>query len=431
MFPTQSLRLVRMGRENPTRGVPHTSDPMMEDATLTTQLLSARERHYLRSLRKRERNSIVSLLEQHKRTCPDREVPLRLRVLRSTLPEATRMRIFNELDSAGASDKYMTWVEKALQLPLQTVHSPGYANSGVPLQQALRRAREIMDASITGHHVAKREVLKFICSARSTQNETYALGLEGPAGCGKTNFVHMAMVPALQRPLVSIPLGGAKDANYLLGSAYTYEGSKEGRLATALVEARCVNPIVFFDEVDKCGPEIESVLIHLVDPAVPILRDRYFHGIDIDFSKCTFVFCYNDARAVNPILLDRIKRITMSAPTPEEREQIVRKHLVPRVQKRLGMTDTSLGDGAVDAVVRLASQGDGMRDVERGVDHVLTSVQLCRALNNDATAAGVPRDVAVTCARGAITEAFAEAVLSTIQVHDRGKAPPPPPCMYT
>ena len=98
---------------------------------------------------------------------------------------------------------------------------------------------------------------------------------------GKTHFARAALAAALERPMISIPLGGATDVSYLLGSIYVYEGSREGRLAAALVEAKCCNPIIFFDEVDKVsstdrGAEIISVLIHLVDPtANSAMRDRW------------------------------------------------------------------------------------------------------------------------------------------------------------
>ena len=76
------------------------------------------------------------------------------------------------------------------------------------------------------------------------------------------------------------------------------------------MESGCCNPIIYFDEVDKIssterGADISSTLIHLIDPTTSkTLRDRYFHGIDLDFSRCTFVFSYNDPSKVNPILLD-------------------------------------------------------------------------------------------------------------------------------
>ena len=239
-----------------------------------------------------------------------------------------------------------------------------------------------MDARVTGHAAAKAEVLKLVCQAHTPgarNASAYSLGFEGPPGTGKTHFVRHALAPALQRPFVSIPLGGATDVSYLLGSVYTYEGSKEGRLAAAFMETKCCTPVIHLDEVDKIsaterGQEIVSVLIHLIDPSAnTTLRDRYFHDVDLDFSKCTFVFSYNDPARVNPILLDRIKRVRLEAPTRDERRAILRDHLLPRAQSRLG-TRLAVDDGAVELLLDRAE--GGMRGTEKDLDHVLATAQL-------------------------------------------------------
>ena len=39
-------------------------------------------------------------------------------------------------------------------------------------------------------------------------------------------------------------------------------------------------------------------------------HDKYFSEIDLDLSKCMFIFSYNDEDKVNPILKDRMYRIS-------------------------------------------------------------------------------------------------------------------------
>tara|TARA_B110000046_G_scaffold15883_1_gene15252 strand:+ start:5404 stop:6663 length:1260 start_codon:yes stop_codon:yes gene_type:complete len=389
--------------------------------------LSMPERDYVRGMRKRERVALTRVLEPRKR---ERDgggpVPLRIRVLQSALPPPLRLAIFNKLQ-AGACAKYLEWVEKALQLPLD-VRAPAIDPVHMPVGTCVARARAALDASITGHAVAKCEVLKLVCQARlgGTCASSYALGLEGPPGTGKTHFVKTAMARALGRPLVTIPLGGATDISYLLGSVYTYEGSKEGRLAAALVETGCSDPIVHFDEVDKIsttdrGQEIVSTLIHLVDPSAnAALRDRYLHDIDLDFSRCAFVFTYNDPSRVHPVLLDRIKRVRVDAPTDTERAAIVRDHLVPRARVRLA-TQLDLAPAAVELLLQRAR--GGMRGVEKEVDHVLATAQLYDAVQGEWHA----HDVKLLDAQGRVTGAFAASCLGDL---DEERAPPPPLGMY-
>ena len=402
--------------------------------------LNGREADFVRGMKRRERAEVVKMLEDDtKRQRRALTAPLRIQVLQSRLPEAVRLQIFEEL-RGGACDKYVAWVRAALRLPLGVLHAAAAPPAAAEAPAAaVRAARAALDRAVAGHARAKREVLKLVCQARAGAPgaAAYSLGLEGPPGTGKTHFVRHALAPALGRPMVSIPLGGAADVSYLLGSMYTYEGSKEGRLAAALVEAGCCDPIVYFDEVDKIsgterGQEIASVLIHLIDPtANSALRDRYFHGIDLDFSRCTFVFSYNDPRAVSPVLLDRIKRVAMPAPTAEERVEIVARHMVPRAQARLN-TALALSEGATAAVLAAsgAAAGKGMRDAERALDHVLAAAQLCAECDEaaDGALAGAP-GVAALDADGRVGRAFAERCLAEL-VAAEGAAAAPPAGMY-
>ena len=102
----------------------------------------------------------------------------------------------------------------------------------------LRRAAHVMNAEIAGQAEAKREVLSVLARWHAGGGAPHAIALEGPPGNGKTSFVKRALAAALRRPLITICLGGASDASYLLGHGYTFEGARCGRLADALAEAR-------------------------------------------------------------------------------------------------------------------------------------------------------------------------------------------------
>lgn len=346
--------------------------------------LSNGERQYVRCMKKRERSNVIKILDNDsKRTCHAHEVPLRIQVLQSRLPDAVRMQVFEDLRSC-ASDKYITWVRRLLTLPIGHRRTSRYAKlSGT---DALKDAESRLNATVTGHDAAKLEVLKLVCQTvqGGSLASGYSIGLEGAPGTGKTHFVRNAMAHALDRPMVSIQLGGASDVSYLLGQMYTYEGSKEGRLAAGLIEAGVDNPIFYFDEVDKIseserGRELASVLIHLVDPTSNTsIRDRYFHGVNLDFSRCIFVFSYNDPSRVHPVLLDRIKRIRIQTPSVEERCEIMRKHIIPRVSRRLN-TSVELSD---DAILYIVKRGDdrneGMRGCEKDTDDVMSNAQVAQ-----------------------------------------------------
>ena len=102
---------------------------------------------------------------------------------------------------------------------------------------------------------------------------------------------------------------------FLEGHSYTYEGSSWGKIVDILIQSKCMNPVIYFDELDKIsdtpkGEEIIGILTHLTDTTQnPQYHDKYFSGIDFDLSKVLFIFSYNDDKKINPILKDRMYTI--------------------------------------------------------------------------------------------------------------------------
>lgn len=371
------------------------------------------ERYYLRNMKRKDRAPIVKLMDADTKKMFLRLPPLRIQVLQSALPEHVKMQMFETLRTCN-SDKYIQWVKRILELPLGIRSPPPPCLS---VRDAIISARAHMDSVSTGFEEVKTEILKLVCQQASGSfcASGFSLGLEGPPGTGKTHFSRHAIAKSLHRPLVEIQLGGATDISYLLGIIYSYEGSKEGRLAAGMIEAGVRNPIFYFDEVDKIsdtdrGRELASVLIHLIDPTSnSSLRDRYFHGVDIDFSECLFIFSYNDASKVSHILLDRIRTFRVRPPTMQERCEILTRHIIPRVSKRLGTVQV-LDENAVRFLAETSERCDvGMRGAEKDVEEILSLAQLHRIENNGDT--------------NTITSVYSQTVLQ----NKRRKCESPPP----
>jgi ATP-dependent Lon protease len=380
------------------------------------------ERVFVTGMKKREREQMLRIILPNKRQ--KSKAPLRIRVLQSSLPADVKSSIFGELRSFEGGgkevrEKYVRWVERALALP----RAPALP-SGEEIQASLSRAKEAMDLAVVGHEPVKREVLQLLCQMRSgSTRRGYALGLEGPAGTGKTHFVQHAMGKALGLPVVTIPMGGCTDVSYLLGSPYGCEGGEEGRLSAALAEANCSNPILHLDEVDKIsqserGQEVVGALVHLLDPMTNgKLRDRYFHGIDLDFSMCTVVLTYNDASRLSPVLLDRVRRRYMAPLPVDERRTVILSHIVPKLVARLGVPLLSLDGSAVDCILE---RHGNVRDAEKDVECILSGSQLRHLQENRIPAYNVGADEA----RHLLS--LAGVPLVRVEVN-----PPPPHGMYT
>jgi ATP-dependent Lon protease len=147
------------------------------------------------------------------------------------------------------------------------------------------------------------------------------------------------------RPFAMIQMGGDSNGSTIHGHNYTYVGSTWGSIVQILIDKKCMNPIIFIDEVDKIsktehGKEIVGILTHLLDPAQnDCFQDKYFTGIDLDLSKALFILSYNDVDAIDKILLDRIHRIKFESLSIEDKLVISNSHILPEVYKKMGLED--------------------------------------------------------------------------------------------
>jgi hypothetical protein len=145
----------------------------------------------------------------------------------------------------------------------------------------------------------------------------------------------------VSRPFAFIALGGSSNGSTLYGHNYTYVGSTWGRIVDILIEKKCMNPIIFIDELDKVskteqGKEIIGILTHLVDTTQnECFEDKYFSGVDINLSKALFIFSYNDAAAIDKILLDRIHRIKFDHLKINDKLEIVKNFILPEINEKL------------------------------------------------------------------------------------------------
>lgn len=332
------------------------------------------ERTYIdKNLTRREAKRLNNVL----RTIKPEKVPRRIRVLRSQLPDPIKAEMFQQLGEHDTA-KYTDWVERALRLPVGVYTQPPTPDERI---QFLQDARRKMDDEIVGQNGAKQEVLRLICSWLNDGGAGFAIGLEGEAGVGKTTFVKRALAAAMNRPFCFIGLGGASDASGLLGHSYTYEGAVPGRLSECVTQSGVMDPVIFFDELDKVsatgkGDEMYNTLIHLCDPVQNgHFRDRYLHGIDMDFSRAIFVFSYNDPSRINPVLLDRIKRIRVDPPSHTQRLDICTKHLIPRSLSEFKLSVACAPD--VVSLLLLRNAGEpGMRGIEKDIAHMVASFAL-------------------------------------------------------
>jgi ATP-dependent Lon protease len=145
-----------------------------------------------------------------------------------------------------------------------------------------------------------------------------------------------------------------------------------------------MNPIIYFDELDKIsrtpkGDEITNLLVHLTDPAQNShFRDKYFHGIDIDLSKATIIFSFNNISNVNPILLDRITTIETKYLMKPHKIHIAQNYLLPNIMKETGLNsnDIKISDKNIGKLIEKYTREGGVRKLKSLLYNVVREVNL-------------------------------------------------------
>ena len=160
------------------------------------------------------------------------------------------------------------------------------------------------------------------------------------------------------------------------------------------MESKCMNPVIYFDELDKIsdtpkGEEIASILTHLTDTSQNNqFHDKYYSEVDFDLSKCLFIFSYNDESKINPILKDRMYRIQTKGYESKEKIIIARKHLLPKIREQVNFKedDVIIPDETLKYVINhkeFCKDEQGVRNLKRCLEIIHTKLNLFRLVKCD------------------------------------------------
>ena len=209
-----------------------------------------------------------------------------------------------------------------------------------------------------------------------------------------TSLVKEGISKILNREFAFIPLGGATDSSYLEGHSYTYEGSTWGKIVDILIRSKSMNPVIYFDELDKIsetpkGEEIIGILTHLTDTSQNSqFHDKYFAEIDFDLSKCLFIFSYNDPLKVNPILMDRMYKIKTSSYLVKEKIVIANQYLIPKIRYEVNFKegDIIIPDTTLNYIIEnYTDKESGVRNLKRCIEIIYKKLNLYRLVKPGTT----------------------------------------------
>jgi ATP-dependent Lon protease len=252
----------------------------------------------------------------------------------------------------------------------------------------LNYADTVLKNAIYGHDDSKRQIKREIAKWLSSgTTDGMVLGFYGPPGVGKTTLAREGISKCLvdndgnYRPFSMIQLGGQSDGSTFNGHNYTYIGSKCGELVEMLKKSKCMNPILFFDELDKVsndakGKDIISILIHLTDKSQnKEMHDKYFSGINFDFSKCIIIFSYNDRELINKTLMDRITEIKVEPLKVHEKVEITKKFTLSGLSKKINY-NCKMDDESIKYIIENYTYEPGMRKLNEKIEEIFSEINL-------------------------------------------------------
>jgi ATP-dependent Lon protease len=247
----------------------------------------------------------------------------------------------------------------------------------------------ILDNAVYGHKNAKLQIEQILGQWINGESSGYCFGFEGLPGVGKTSLAKKGIAQCLKdknnnpRPFSLIALGGSCNGSILDGHNYTYVGSTWGKIVDILIEHKCMNPIIFIDELDKVsktehGKEIIGILTHLVDSTQNTnFQDKYFSAIDLDLSKALFIFSYNDVELIDKILLDRIHRIKFDALTLDDKLIIVKDYLLPELYTKFRLNNVLIfEDNIILFIIEYYTNESGVRKLKEVLFEIISFINL-------------------------------------------------------
>jgi ATP-dependent Lon protease len=304
-----------------------------------------------------------------------------------------KINVFEKMDpSDGEYHKLKKWIEDFLSLPFETSRRiPVSISDGLEkCQSYMEECRKILNDSVYGLNDAKMQIMQFVGQLISNPSSIgNAIGLKGPMGTGKTTLIKNGLSKILGREFAFVTLGGASDGHFLVGHSYTYEGSNYGKISDILIQCKSDNPIIFFDELDKVsdshgGNEIIGILTHLIDSTQNNeFHDKYFSEIDINVSKCLFVFSFNDETLVNSILKDRMYVIETNGYNNTDKIEICKKFILPSVLKEMNleMNDIVMSNTIIQYIIEKYTKKErGVRNLKRNIETIISKINLFRLL---------------------------------------------------
>ncbi|MDP5168598.1 MAG: endopeptidase La [Bacteroidia bacterium] len=287
-------------------------------------------------------------------------------VQRVFIKELTRLsRLTPAMPDYAIVINYLEWL---LELPWQQYSEDKFD---------FLKVQKILDEDHYGLEKVKDRILEHLAVVKlKADKKAPIICFYGPPGVGKTSL-GKSIARALGKEFIRISLGGARDEAEIRGHRRTYIGALPGRIIQGLKKASTSNPVFMLDEIDKVGNDFRgdpsSALLEVLDPEQNnSFRDNFLE-VEYDLSNVMFVCTANSLSTIHPALRDRMEIIPISGYSEEEKQEIAKQHLLPRLRKEHGLkaTQFKLSAKAILLMIQNYTRESGVRNLSQQIASVM------------------------------------------------------------
>lgn len=305
---------------------------------------------------------------------------LEQRIKKAGLPESANQLVTKELTklrrlnpSTPDYSVLFSYIELVISLPWNKESEPN---------RDFTVAEERLNADHYGLDKVKERIIEQLAVVMNNPDgKAPILCLVGPPGVGKTSL-GKSIAAALGRDYQRVSLGGLHDEAEIRGHRRTYIGAMPGRIIDAMRRAGTRNPIILLDELDKIGADYKgdpaAAMLEVLDPEQNCRFHDNYVDVDFDLSKVLFIATANTLQTVSRPLLDRIEVIELPGYAAEEKIEIAKRHILPRLIKEMDAPQVEINDKAMRVIIDNYTSESGVRQLEKALAKIVRKAILAK-----------------------------------------------------